>query len=86
MITMHELSQVAKDEGRKFYGLVVKMGCEKAVRAGDLHTVVARAVKLCGKPESPAEVVEYLAAHPGMTGTYEAMFSLGFDTARLGRA
>lgn len=86
MISMHELTQIAKDEGRKFYGMVVEMGCEKAVRAGDLHTVIARAVKLCGKPETPAEVVEYLAAHLDMAGTYEAMFKLGFETARLGRA
>lgn len=86
MIKLNELTQVAKDEGRKFYGVVVGMGCEKAVRACDLHTTVARATKLCGKPETPAEVVEYLAAHPNMTGTYENMFKLGFDTARLGRA
>ena len=86
MISMHELTACAKDAGRKFYGLVVAMGCEKAVRAGDIHTVIARAVKLCGKPETPAEVVEYLAAHPGMAGTYENMFKLGFETARLGRA
>ena len=86
MIKLNELTQVAKDEGRKFYDVVVAMGCEKAVRAGDLHTVIARAVKLCGKPETPAEVAEYLAAHPALAGAYEAMFKLGFETARLGRA
>lgn len=86
MISMYELTSVAQVEGRKFYAEVVAAGHGDAVVACDPRTAVARAVELCGKPEYPAEVAEYLNAHPGMAGTYEAMFSLGFDTARLCRA
>ena len=86
MVTLKAAVEAAKASGMVFYGRCVEAGHEKDVAGCNPHEAVELAYAVLGVPLLPAEVRQYLLAHPGQKGTIEMAFTLGFDDARARRA
>lgn len=82
MVTLKAAVEAAKAYGMVFYGRCVEAGHEKDVAYCGPHEAVERAYAILGVPLLPAEVRQYLDAHPDARGTIEMAFALGFDDAR----
>lgn len=85
MVTLKAAVEAAKASGMVFYGRCVEAGHEKDVAGCSPNEAVERAYAILGVPLLPAEVRQYIDAHPDARGTIEMSFALGFDDARCGR-
>lgn len=85
MLTLKSAVESSKSSGVVFYRRLVEAGHEKDVAGCNPHEAVERAYAILGVPLLPAEVRQYLHAHPDARGTIEMAFALGFDDARAWR-